>query len=99
MSRAACSAVNDEQPSHQEEQGAVANPHANHNRDEGSSGQPRRFNNHDVYAPRYTFSGLGPDCFGPMIKGERYPAGFKGLRDVDKYEPSMDPKMWISNYG
>ena len=41
----------------------------------------------------------GPRCFGPMIRGELYPTGFKGLRDIKPYDPSQDPQIWIDMYG
>ena len=30
-----------------------------------------------------------------MIRGEPYPAGFKGPHDVPKYDPSLEPEVWI----
>ena len=50
------------------------------------------------HARRGSFTRFGPPCFGPMIQGERYPEGFKGPRDVEKYEPTMDPEVWIDTY-
>src|SRR4051812_40804311 len=45
---------------------------------QGSSGHPQQYNVSGGY--NAGGSGLGPDCFGPLIKGENYPPGFKGLR-------------------
>ena len=49
-------------------------------------------------ARRGSFTRFGAPCFGPMIQGEKYPEGFKGPRDVEKYEPTMDPEVWIDTY-
>ena len=38
------------------------------------------------------FSHLGPQCFGPAVIGEQYPANFKGPRAIKNYNASMDPK-------
>jgi hypothetical protein len=39
------------------------------------------------------FARVGPVCFGPMIRGEPYPVGFKGPRDIEKYNTSNDPAV------
>nr|XP_051197464.1 uncharacterized protein LOC127310874 [Lolium perenne] len=44
------------------------------------------------------FARVGPACFGPMIRGEPYPVGFKGPRDIEKYDTSNDPTVWIDSY-
>ncbi|KAK1678366.1 hypothetical protein QYE76_039214 [Lolium multiflorum] len=50
-------------------------------------------------APRQSaFTRVGPACFGPMIRGEPYPAGFKGPRDIEKYDTHIDPTVWIDSY-
>jgi hypothetical protein len=36
---------------------------------------------------RGSFTPIGPACFGPMVRGEPYPEGFKGPRDVEKCDP------------
>ena len=33
-----------------------------------------------------------------MIRGEKYPEGFKGPRDIEKYDTSLDPAVWIDSY-
>ncbi|KAK1693323.1 hypothetical protein QYE76_010020 [Lolium multiflorum] len=50
-------------------------------------------------APRQSaFNRVGPACFGPMIRGEPYPVGFKGPRDIEKYDTHIDPTVWINSY-
>ncbi|KAK1664652.1 hypothetical protein QYE76_052811 [Lolium multiflorum] len=50
-------------------------------------------------APRQSaFNRVGPACFGPMIRGEPYPVGFKGPRDIEKYDTHIDPTVWIDSY-
>ncbi|KAK1663288.1 hypothetical protein QYE76_051447 [Lolium multiflorum] len=50
-------------------------------------------------APRQSaFNRVGPTCFGPMIRGEPYPVGFKGPRDIEKYDTHIDPTVWIDSY-
>nr|XP_051229428.1 uncharacterized protein LOC127347258 [Lolium perenne] len=50
-------------------------------------------------APRQSaFNRVGPACFGPMIRGEPYPVGFKGPRDIEKYDTDIDPTVWIDSY-
>ncbi|KAK1649498.1 hypothetical protein QYE76_067303 [Lolium multiflorum] len=50
-------------------------------------------------APRQSaFNRVGPTCFGPMIRGEPYPVGFKGPRDIEKYDIHIDPTVWIDSY-
>ncbi|KAK1602291.1 hypothetical protein QYE76_008140 [Lolium multiflorum] len=50
-------------------------------------------------APRQSaFTRIGPACFGPMIRGEPYPVGFKGPRDIEKYDTHIDPTVWIDSY-
>jgi hypothetical protein len=44
------------------------------------------------------FSQLGPKCFGPDVRRERYPDNFKGPRAIKNYDVSKDPKIWIDNY-
>ncbi|KAK1652091.1 hypothetical protein QYE76_069896 [Lolium multiflorum] len=44
------------------------------------------------------FTRVGPTCFGPMIRGEPYPVGFKGPRDIEKYDTHIDPTVWIDSY-
>ncbi|KAK1698321.1 hypothetical protein QYE76_015018 [Lolium multiflorum] len=44
------------------------------------------------------FTRIGPACFGPMIRGEPYPVGFKGPRDIEKYDTHIDPTVWIDSY-
>ncbi|KAK1678370.1 hypothetical protein QYE76_039218, partial [Lolium multiflorum] len=47
---------------------------------------------HADEAPRQSaFTRIGPACFGPMIRGEPYPVGFKGPRDIEKYDTHIDP--------
>lgn len=54
---------------------------------------------HADEAPRQSaFTRIGPACFGPMIRGEPYPVGFKGPRDIEKYDTSIDPTVWIDSY-
>src|SRR3954465_13059500 len=45
-----------------------------------------------------SLSRLGPKCFGPMIRGERYPANFKAPKEIQKYDPSYDPSVWLDTY-
>jgi hypothetical protein len=56
----------------------------------------------DRYAnelPRQSaFNRVGPACFGPMIRGESYPVGFKGPGDIEKYDTHIDPTVWIDSY-
>jgi hypothetical protein len=33
-----------------------------------------------------------------MIRGEKYPQGFKAPRDIEKYDTSHDPVVWIDFY-
>src|SRR4051812_17491273 len=33
-----------------------------------------------------------------MIRGERYPANFKAPKEIEKYDPSYDPSMWLDTY-
>ena len=33
-----------------------------------------------------------------MIRGEPYPENFHGLRDIEKYNPTVDPVMWVNAY-
>jgi hypothetical protein len=33
-----------------------------------------------------------------MIRGEPYPVGFKGPRDIEKYDTHIDPTVWIDSY-
>jgi hypothetical protein len=33
-----------------------------------------------------------------MIRGEPYPVGFKGPRDIEKYDTHIDPMVWIDSY-
>ena len=33
-----------------------------------------------------------------MVRGEPYPQGFKGPRDIEKYDTSLDPGVWIDAY-
>ncbi|XP_071681565.1 uncharacterized protein [Lolium perenne] len=50
-------------------------------------------------APRQSaFNRVGPACFGPMMRGEPYPVGFKGPRDIEKYDTHIDPTVWIDSY-
>ncbi|XP_071678376.1 uncharacterized protein [Lolium perenne] len=50
-------------------------------------------------APRQSaFNRVVPACFGPMIRGEPYPVGFKGPRDIEKYDTHIDPTVWIDSY-
>jgi hypothetical protein len=50
-------------------------------------------------APRQSaFNQVGPTCFGPMIRGEPYPVGFKGPRDIEKYDTHIDPMVWINSH-
>ncbi|KAK1684906.1 hypothetical protein QYE76_045754 [Lolium multiflorum] len=44
------------------------------------------------------FNLVGPACFGPMIRGESCPVGFKGPRDIEKYDTHIDPTVWIDSY-
>jgi hypothetical protein len=44
------------------------------------------------------FNRVGPTCFVPMIRGEPYPTGFKGPRDIEKYDTHIDPIVWIDSY-
>ncbi|KAK1681783.1 hypothetical protein QYE76_042631 [Lolium multiflorum] len=54
---------------------------------------------HADEAPRQSaFTRIGPACFGPMIRGEPYPVGFKGPRDIEKYDTHIDPTVWIDSY-
>jgi hypothetical protein len=39
------------------------------------------------------FTRVGPACFGPMIRGEPYPLGFKGPCDIEKYDTTNDPTV------
>jgi hypothetical protein len=32
------------------------------------------------------FSRFGPSCFGPMVRWEPYLPGFKGPRNIEKYD-------------
>jgi hypothetical protein len=32
-----------------------------------------------------------------MVRGERYPENFKGPRDIEKYESSLQPEVWIKS--
>ncbi|XP_071674379.1 uncharacterized protein [Lolium perenne] len=56
----------------------------------------------DRYAdelPRQSaFNRVGPACFGPMIRGEPYPVGFTGPRNIEKYDTHIDPTVWIESY-
>ena len=48
--------------------------------------------------PTGSLSRVGPPCFGPMVRGERYPVPFRAPKEIEKYEPSLDPGIWIDSY-
>ena len=48
--------------------------------------------------PMGSLSRLGPKCFGPMIRGEKYLANFKASKEIEKYDPSYDPSVWLDTY-
>jgi hypothetical protein len=60
----------------------------NHNRvnDDGS---------HQVGAP---LSRVRTACFEPMVRGKRYPIPFRAPKEIEKYEPLLDPSVWIDLY-
>ena len=33
-----------------------------------------------------------------MVRGERYPVPFRAPKEIEKYEPSLDPGVWIDSY-
>jgi hypothetical protein len=33
-----------------------------------------------------------------MVRGERYPTPFWAPKEIKKYEPSLDPSVWINSY-
>jgi hypothetical protein len=33
-----------------------------------------------------------------MVRGERYPTPFRAPKETEKYEPTLDPVMWIDSY-
>ena len=41
---------------------------------------------------------VGPRCFGPAIRGERFPSSFKGPREAPKYNAAMNPETWVQDY-
>src|SRR3954471_1862769 len=45
-----------------------------------------------------SLSRVGPACFGPMVRGERYPQPFRAPKEVEKYDPSLDPIVWVDSY-
>src|SRR3954468_8671616 len=45
-----------------------------------------------------SLSRLGPRCFVPMIRGEKYPTNFKAPKEIEKYDPSYDPAVWLDTY-
>ncbi|KAK1641801.1 hypothetical protein QYE76_059606 [Lolium multiflorum] len=64
-----------------------------------NGGRNRLNDRHADEAPRQSaFTRIGPACFGPMIRGEPYPVGFKGPRDIEKYDTHIDPTVWIDSY-
>ena len=40
----------------------------------------------------------GLECFGPMIRGEPYASNFRDPRDIEKYNPDVDPGVWADAY-
>src|SRR3954469_6147267 len=48
--------------------------------------------------PMQSLSRLGPKCFGPMIRGEKYPMNFKAPKEIEKYDPSYNPSVWLDTY-
>src|ERR1041385_1742520 len=40
----------------------------------------------------------GPSCFGHRIRTEKFPKGFTLPRDMPKYNGSMKPEDWLSDY-
>ncbi len=54
--------------------------------------------NHRDGEPMGSLSRLGPKCFGPMIRGEKYPPNFKAPKEIEKYDPSYDPAVWLDTY-
>jgi hypothetical protein len=45
-----------------------------------------------------SLSRVVPQCFGPMVRGERYPNPFRTPKEIKKYEPTLDPVVWIDSY-
>ena len=33
-----------------------------------------------------------------MIRGEKYPANFKAPKEIEKYDPTYDPAVWLDTY-
>ena len=50
---------------------------------------------HDAFG---SLSRAGPACFGPMIRHEQYPIGFRSPKEITKYDPKEDPTTWIDTY-
>ena len=40
----------------------------------------------------------GPACFGPCIRQEQFAKGFTLPRDTPKYNGSVKPKDWLTDY-
>ena len=40
----------------------------------------------------------GPACFGPRIRQEQFPEGFTLPRDTPKYNGSVKPEDWLTDY-
>ena len=40
----------------------------------------------------------GPACFGPRIRQEQFPKGFTLPRDTPKYNGTVKPEDWLTNY-
>jgi hypothetical protein len=41
---------------------------------------------------------VGPACFGPRIRDEPFPKGFSLPRDTPKYNGTVKPEDWLTDY-
>ena len=41
---------------------------------------------------------VGPACFGPLIRGEPFTKGFTLPRDTPKYNDTVKPEDWLTDY-
>jgi hypothetical protein len=44
------------------------------------------------------FARISLACFVPMIRGESYPTEFKDPHDIEKYDTTNNPMVWIDSY-
>jgi hypothetical protein len=46
----------------------------------------------------YSHRHIGPRCFGPVVRAEKFSDNFKPPREVARYDSKVNPALWLEDY-